>query len=180
MSDQDPGLFAHLPEMGPEERRQARCLSWEEQVVARLLRFYDISHLAPELRRRCADRTGYRRLLFSWFHDEHPDFPVWFVFKEVHYLHRLTMEDFLKRFSKMPLFDAWLGAWEEAPEDWVKAGRPLAMVFKYLHGMGAAVLTDCERPLGEDNTRIVKNFRGQNLYLEPLDQFLTGLGWWPT
>jgi hypothetical protein len=180
-TDNDPGLFGRLPpQLSPEERWRAKHLRWQETIVKKLLRFYGLGHTERELRNRCADRTGNHYLLFCWFHDEHPTFPVWFAFRKVRYLHELTLEDYLHRFSKTPLFAAWTEAWEQAPEHWLAAGQPIALAFESLHGMGAAVLTDCERPLADDSTRLVKSFRGVPLYMESLDQFLTGLGWQPS
>jgi hypothetical protein len=65
------------------------------------------------------------------------------------------------------------------PDRWLDSGLPFALVFEYCHGFGAAVMTECERPLGEDNTRLVKNHRGKNYYFEPLSEFLSGLAWNP-
>lgn len=180
MDDNGPGIWDGIPQRLPPGERQALAqLGWEEAMVSRILRLYGREALTAPIRRACEEKTGHYRLLFLWFADRFPDFPVWLVFRKVRYLHKLTMEDFLKRFSKTPIFDAWLEAQEVVPEAWQEEERPVGLVFEYLHGMGAAILTDCERLLGEDNTRIVKNFRGKNLYLEPLDQFLEALAWQP-
>jgi hypothetical protein len=174
-------FFSKLPEhLSSETAAQISHLKWEAAIVSRMLNFYGLERMGVILRHRCKEATGTGRLLFTWFHNTFPDFPVWLVFDKVRYLHLLTMEDFVARFTKTPVFDAYLTARDAVPGEWAESGRPVALVFEYIHGLGAAVITDCERPLGEDSTRIVKNYRGQNISMESFDDFLKGLGWVPS
>ena len=176
MSD---GLWDALPDDAGRTNQQLSHLRWEATIVSRLLAFYDRKQLAPGLKQRCYDATGASRLLFCWFHDYYPSFPVWLGFRKVRYLHKWAMEDFMDRFSKSPAWEAYAVAKDDMPEHVVDAGLPFGLVFEYIHGMGAAIMTPCERPFGENNTRIVKNFRGVNYYFEPLNEFLEGLRWFP-
>jgi hypothetical protein len=180
MIDQELGIFGCLPEFkSAAERAQLSQVKWEAAMLGRLLRYYDVAHMAPMLRTKCEEATGLRRLLFTWFHNAFPSFPVWLVFRKVPYLHTLKMEDFLHRFGKTQVFDGWVDARAAVPDWWLDEQRPIGLVFEYLHGMGAAIMTDCERPMSSDTTRIVKSFRGKPYYFEALDNFLEGLGWRP-
>jgi hypothetical protein len=162
-----------------EAMRQLSIMNWEQTIVKRMLKFYKIEHEVKELKQKCFDATGKSRLLFTWFMELHPDFPVWFGFDKVRYLHQWDMESFLGKFSKSPAFKAYADIEEKIPDRWLESGKPTGLVFEYIHGMGAAVMSDCDRPLGDDDTRIVKSFRNRRFYFQDLGSFLAALGWSP-
>jgi hypothetical protein len=179
MSDIDDLFRQPLDSKSRDELDQISHRKWEATVVSRLLRFYEVEHMAPFIKNLCRERTGKGWLLFVWFLNVYPSFPVWLGFRRVKYLHQLTMDDFLNRFSKTQVFTAYNDVVQEAPEEWLEAGKPVGLVFEQFHGMGATILTDCERPMADEHTRLVKKFRNKEFYFEPLQDFLRSLTWTP-
>jgi hypothetical protein len=167
-------------EKTPEEIAQLSRQRWEENIMGRLLKFYELERLAPVLRHRCKEASGKPFLLFSWFYQEFPDYPVWFAFRKVRYLHEIGMEDFVNRFTKTHLYQAYVDDKEQMPEHAVELDKSFGLVFEYIHGMGATVMTNAERFLQVGQRRFVAEVNGEILHIQPLEHLLASLGWSPS
>src|SRR5262249_51268355 len=100
-------------------------------------------------------------------------------FARVPYLLKLTMADWLLRFTTTNAFKEFERQVDMIPEPYASE-KPLALIFPLNNmGTGLACLSNCDRPLGEGHSRIAKLVRGTLYTFEPFHEFLAGLAWSP-
>lgn len=148
--------------------------AYEHTAVRKVMTYYKLGQAFNDLSRRLK-REWERPVGFADFRQEYPGFPVHFAVTHMYGIHNLALACLFKRFTKTPVYEAFLEAKPDAD------GRSFAMVFAWpqiskwmtLHNHVRDLSIPHPvfiRPTGHDNELAV---------LEPLDTFLQGVYWEP-
>ncbi len=162
------------------DREQAHNLSlvrFEETVVGRLLKFHGLESRGPELRARCRSLTGRAHLLFIHFLDEYPTFPVFAVFDKITYLHDLTVEDWVRRFTKTEVFKRYEVARPLALAR--DEAKPLALIFPTFNFGGVMIVHTTPAGMRPGCRRMSAAVDDSVYTFEPLEDFLATQRWVP-
>ena len=153
----------------------------EDAAVRKVLRRMGNESAIQGLRYKCKEVTGSDLLTFPWFHDEYPAWPVKFGVSRVKGVHKVPMNQVLKRFTKTPYFKAF----EDFVEDvGVNVREDSAGLIFMWPGHATVVLHNYPRDdeyveRGQEWARITRamgNMTPRVIYtLEPLDALLYAL-----
>lgn len=160
------------------DREQAKNLSllrFEEMVTTRLLRFHELSSLAPILRQRCRELTGHGHLLFRHFLANHPSYPVYMIFDKVPYLHELTVEDWVRRLTKTLVYKKYQEAKLLVPEMWQE--KSFAMVIPTYNFDGTMIIHTTPGGTRPGCRRMTANVDYEILTFESLEDFCETQKW---
>ncbi len=82
--------------------------SFEDCAVRRVLRLMGKANVIDYLRQECQLATGRPELSFSLFHDEYPSWPVRLDATPLLYIHKISLVELLRNFTKTILFRAYM------------------------------------------------------------------------
>ena len=147
--------------------------SYEETILKKIMKRFDIQSRIADLKRRCHEVTGVYSLNLDWFFDEYPSFPVRLITRSIPYVHQITVVDFFKGFKKTRLFadfeDAILTFGIDLEE------KPIAMIFNW-PGLGSMAFHNYKVNWDTTDTRLIKLCKfmspNQTFVLETLGAFL--------
>lgn len=166
-------------EIDPDQAKQLSLVRWEEQIVSRLLKFYELpADTGAALRRVCRQKTGKSLLLFTHFIDAFRDFPVYMTFDKIPYLHSQSMEDWVERFTKTAVYKSYHELMDAIPCDW-RGDRPVAMVFPSNNYMRTLCMSNAPEPMVPGHRRFDAMVDDQRYAFEPLEFFLKTHPWSP-
>jgi hypothetical protein len=94
--------------MGFEEDSAEVYESFEDSAVRAVLRKVGLERSISYLKSQCRDSTGSDYLSFPWFHSAHPLFPVALSTAKLYGLSDRTASDLITRFTKTPIFKAFM------------------------------------------------------------------------
>lgn len=171
--------------LAAQESADARQQRFEEVAVRQLLSHLRLSGMAAALRKRCKERTGQDKLLFSTFLDHYPAFPLSLYFQKIPFMHQVTQVTLFKRLSRLPLFKAF----EEAHER-DDTGKPVGLVFDWpspegatkVEGLSRCVIHNMMLPQDSPHTRFSRRFMTdppQTVHIMQYKDLLEGLNWSP-
>jgi hypothetical protein len=98
---------------GFEENPDLSFAHVEDTAVRMVLRKMGNASAIQSLRHRCREVTGSDLLTFPWFHEEYPSWPIVFGVARVDWVHKITLNQILKSFTKTPIFKAYEGFIED-------------------------------------------------------------------
>ena len=111
------------------------------------------------------------KISFTWFHDRWPSFPVRLCTERTVYAHKIDVTDLYKRFTSTTMYKAFMDAKELIPDSELYSSWGLIFPWS---GMGYAVLHNSNFIPG--GTRFVKEIRGQMIYLDQFNEFISEIG----
>lgn len=188
MDDRFEGMAA---DVAAQIRRAMKKVRFQELAVIQLLDHYRLRNEEAALRQLCYDQTGERHLLFSWFLNIHPDFPVWLgaqnLLVEVprQFVARYRLSPNKKTGRRPVLYTRLFRALDDlrahTPVGWES---PVALVFRWWHSLSChpwKVLHTADTPLTDwrEQVRIETTDGSETVTLEDLNPFLSGLRWSP-
>lgn len=175
--DDDEALEAAL---GADEWRQRREHNFEEACVRYVLRHFGQQAAVSAIRREAADQTGEAQLTFPWFHEVYPTFPIVLAARDVARADQVGLRDLDKRFTKTPLYAAYVEA-AEAEFDADEEPGTLAVVYRV--GGTMTTLHNWLYAFDEEpGLRVVRTMARRSVFvIEPLHQLLDHVarGWSP-
>jgi hypothetical protein len=122
------------------ERKQA---TYEDRIVKLVVNELGRPDQIPIMRNMARDMYGDPLLHFGLFYNHFPFFTTWLLARHVPFVYKdLNFPDFYNRFTKTRVFQTYLEARADVPEDW---GGPVGFIFvwpKVKGGRGAMILHD--------------------------------------
>ncbi len=93
---------------GFSENPDLPFVNMEDSAVRRVLRLMGKANVIDYLRQECQLATGRPELSFSLFHDEYPSWPVRLDATPLLYIHKISLVELLRNFTKTILFRAYM------------------------------------------------------------------------
>lgn len=159
-------------------RDETSLRQYEDQAVATVLNHFGASARLARLRQDKRQATGGRpQITFRELQDEFPDFPLCCgVVSVPHVAKNLTIVNWFKRVTKLPVFEAWKQLTVECREQgW--EGVPV-LIFQFPQLAKFCTLHTCPRDVAT-NSFCVRYVDRQPVALEPLTSLLETLDWTP-
>jgi hypothetical protein len=130
-------------EMAKAEWLQRKQASYEDRIVGLIVKELGRPDQIPVMRKEAREACGDPMLHLGLFHYHFPFFPVWLMARDVPYVYKdFTYPNVHNRFTKTRVFQTYLEAKSDVPEDW---GGPTGFIFvwpKVKGGRGAMILHD--------------------------------------
>jgi len=164
---------ASKPKPSRECTKQQR---WEHRVVTKILEHCGLSDQAWPLARVAYERTGLWWLSFAILDAVYP-IPAWLVCRKVPWVHRISIADLQRRFTKTRLFRAFANAEADASAAY-RDGR-VGLVFEWVGVWPMAVIHNCASAIPTDEPAIVRSWPNveppQVVAIQSFDSFLRTL-----
>lgn len=154
---------------------------WEHRIVREILNFHDLGNYASVLAEQGKAATGVRALNFGLFKQAFPSFPFWLTCQKIPYVWKLTMKDWVQRWTTTPLFKAYVKAEADAPV--YHQRQRFGLVFEWLHVWPTCIMHNDYRQSEISETVIYRPLRHtdppQLLVIQSFENFLHSLAWEP-
>lgn len=161
------------------ETKAAKQRRWEHRVVGLILSHYNLLRHAPEMTALTKDQLGHARLTFEAFRYFQPSFPIWLSAMKVPNVHKTTLEEFARGFTKTDLYDKFSLAEADTPE--VFHGGRTGLVFEWLKVFPVAIIHNHYHAISRQELVLFYHFPklDQLMAIQSLGSFLDALPWTP-
>lgn len=160
---------------------QAEQQRWEDKVVSRILKRFDLGDVQTELRKQAADVRDSRCILFQDFLERFPRFPVYVASAVVKHVAKVTTTDLFNRFTLTPIYREYMDAEPAIPSAF--HGDGYVMAFPWPRVLPMACVGENYNASPDSEALFFRHLRdttpGRKVYVRDFESFLKSLRWSP-
>lgn len=161
-----------------------------ESALRQLVNKFPAAGTFPDLKRKCKAQTGSVKVTLEWFSEEHPNFPVHMIYKNIPWI-RDMWAGLYTGFKKTELYQGWVEEENLLQLKGLKdaASKPMAVVFQWpkwkmccMHNLDSKKFGGSWYSVAtakdDDCLKIYKSLKnGESFVIEPFEQLLDSITW---